>query len=187
MICPDRGRTGRGRIHDGAASTITGATVESCRRRAADPGAPRTVAAASSRAAAQRPTPLAAPIICEHFGRGVTALIRTNGEQSVAQNSTPNGACSSGAIRTTKRLIAVPSRDLSRPGCRPQCSLRERDGESAPTANRSAESFHTYSGSTALGNFEIGSSELSWLAMGFWSGNRKLFRFWPPIRVGPGP
>src|SRR5262245_16194827 len=33
--------------------------------------------------------------------------------------------------------------------------------ESAPTANRSAESFHTYSGSTALGNFEIGSSQFA--------------------------
>ena len=29
--------------------------------------------------------------------------------------------------------------------------------QSAPTANRLAKSFHTYSGSTALGNFEIGS------------------------------
>ena len=41
---------------------------------------------------------------------------------------------------------------VSRPACgqaaRPQYSLRESDGESAPTANRSAESFHTYSGST---------------------------------------
>jgi hypothetical protein len=53
---------------------------------------------------------------------------------------------------------------VSRPACgqaaRPQCSLRESDGESAPTANRLAESFHTYSGSTALGNFEIGSSQI---------------------------
>ena len=52
---------------------------------------------------------------------------------------------------------------MSRPACgqaaRPQCSLRESDGESVPTANRSAESFHTYSGSTALSNFEIGSSK----------------------------
>ena len=31
--------------------------------------------------------------------------------------------------------------------------------KSAPTANRSAEPFHTYSGSTALSNFEIGSNE----------------------------
>ena len=53
---------------------------------------------------------------------------------------------------------------MSTPACgqaaRPQYSLRESDAGSAPTANRSAESFHTYSGSTALGNFEIGSSHL---------------------------
>src|SRR6478672_66340 len=52
---------------------------------------------------------------------------------------------------------------VSTPACgqaaRPQCSLRESDGGSAPIANRSAESFHTYSGSTALGNFEIGSND----------------------------
>jgi hypothetical protein len=41
---------------------------------------------------------------------------------------------------------------------RRQCSLRENDSESAPTPNRSAESFRIYSGSTAASNFAIGSS-----------------------------
>src|SRR3954452_2327209 len=59
-------------------------------------------------------------------------------------------------------IHSVPSRTWRvetglRPG-RPSVSLRESDGESAPTANRLAESFHTYSGSTALGNFEISST-----------------------------
>jgi hypothetical protein len=40
---------------------------------------------------------------------------------------------------------------------RQECSLRESDAESVPTANRSAESFGFYSRSTATNNFEIGS------------------------------
>ena len=64
--------------------------------------------------------------------------------------------------------VEYPQRPLQAPGvsepacvqaARPQCSLPESDAESAPTANRLAESFHTYSGSTALGNFEIGSKK----------------------------
>jgi hypothetical protein len=55
---------------------------------------------------------------------------------------------------------------------RPQYSLRESDGGSAPTANRSAESFHTYSGSTAFSNFEIGSTQPGRIAPRRWAYDR---------------
>ena len=49
---------------------------------------------------------------------------------------------------------------------RQECSLRESDAESVPTANRSAESFGFYSRSTATNNFEIGSTDLQLSGLG---------------------
>jgi len=61
---------------------------------------------------------------------------------------------------TRNPLIAPTSGSTSRQRCRIFNDLPS-DGGSAPIANRSPESFHTYSGSTALGNFETGSKKAS--------------------------
>jgi hypothetical protein len=59
--------------------------------------------------------------------------------------------------------VEYPKRSLKNLACRdrPAARLPVRNvlfGKVMATANRSAESFHTYSGSTALSNFEIGST-----------------------------
>ena len=58
--------------------------------------------------------------------------------------------------------VSLEEPGVSRPACgqatRPQCSLRKVMANPLPLQIAQPKSFHTYSGSTALSNFEIGST-----------------------------
>ena len=80
----------------------------------------------------------------------------SRGMRPVATTPDSSLRCSRSIVEYPKRPFKNPSRPACGQAARPQCSLRESDGESVPPAN-----FHTYSGSTALSNFEIGSNLMS--------------------------